>query len=146
MHWVLLAGFIAAHVVAYIVVFRYLRIFAAERTILFILASLSQWFLPPSLRVSPAAVLIAPRRAGFSLFNTSTAPLSSNCGRWPREAIPCRFCCGSRAKREFFQASRLAECSVDVSLNRQRIAAQESAMGVGWVLPAMPLIRWMSRP
>jgi len=33
MHWLLLAGFIAAHVLAYIAVFRYLRVFAAERTI-----------------------------------------------------------------------------------------------------------------
>ncbi len=33
MHWVLLAGFIAAHVVAYIVVFSHLRIFAAERNL-----------------------------------------------------------------------------------------------------------------
>lgn len=33
MHWLLLGGFIAAHVLAYIAVFRYLRVFAAERTI-----------------------------------------------------------------------------------------------------------------
>jgi hypothetical protein len=33
MHWLLLAGFIAAHLLAYIAVFRYLRAFAAERTI-----------------------------------------------------------------------------------------------------------------
>lgn len=33
MHWLLLAGFITAHVLAYIAVFRYLRAFAAERTI-----------------------------------------------------------------------------------------------------------------
>jgi hypothetical protein len=33
MHWLLLAGFIIAHMVAYIAVFRYLRAFAAERTI-----------------------------------------------------------------------------------------------------------------
>jgi len=33
MHWLLLAGFIAAHVLAYIAVFRYLRVCDAERTI-----------------------------------------------------------------------------------------------------------------
>jgi hypothetical protein len=33
MHWILLAGFIAAHVLAYIAVFRHLKVFAAERTI-----------------------------------------------------------------------------------------------------------------
>jgi hypothetical protein len=33
MHWILLAGFIAAHVLAYIAVFRHLKVFAAERAI-----------------------------------------------------------------------------------------------------------------
>ena len=33
MHWVLLAGFIAAHVLAYVAVFRHLRAFATERAI-----------------------------------------------------------------------------------------------------------------
>jgi hypothetical protein len=33
MHWILLAGFIAAHVFAYVAVFRHLQVFAAERAI-----------------------------------------------------------------------------------------------------------------
>ena len=33
MHWILLAGFIVAHVLAYIAIFRHLKVFAAERTI-----------------------------------------------------------------------------------------------------------------
>jgi hypothetical protein len=33
MHWLLLTGFITAHLLAYIAVFRHLKVFAAERTI-----------------------------------------------------------------------------------------------------------------
>jgi hypothetical protein len=112
MHWLLQAGFIIAHLLAYIAVFRYWRAFTAERTIV-IYHGLRR-FLWSSLLLSPTAPLGSPHRAGCLQCNTSIACPSSNYGRWPRAAIRCRF---------FLRVSR------QPSISREEIIATCKAIG-----------------